>query len=680
MNALRRRLAARDDDESGFALIFVMLVTTLVMIGTATMLTVTVNNIVPSKQSQDALAAQAAARAGVQDFVANLNARCASYSIQACGWLGQSPTVTGALGGESWTVSPQNASSYLVNNGTVRVTSKGTGGGTRGVTRTVTADISGKPNVLRYTYFSNFETVGKAFLDSYFPARTVTVNDQAVADALGKPLGTTITWAGTSQAPSNAYTDDVCNALYYADPTNPAGVSSGRATTRAARTALPVGTDFAEDGSTQTPAQKLLGTSTAATRYAPCEVTLSKGMTFNGPVYSRDALYLSNGEWGSTTGPSFTVPTGEDLPAASTGWTAAPNPVTPFRTAAQLGGTPTTSSTSTAQLVQTSPFQLSLPTAANPQATCTYTGPTRIVLSGTTATVTSPQTTAAGGACYTSTGSGTGVVAAQVPVTSTTISVATGTGTTAPTFPGLALGANGDITTYSPSAGDLYVEGSLTSGKLSLVAAHDIVVTGDLKTGSAAATTNAYGEPSWNSANGAVDLIATNNVRVYHPVACKTGTATNGYCANDITGLYTTSQSGIVIQNDGTLRATHPSLQYCNLTPTKDCTTDVTAAGTTREIDAAVFALNGSLVTDNYSRGRALGGLLVKGGVYESHRGPTGQLWEIPTATSTRHNAGYKLQVSYLSYQAAGLPFVPVLRGGSITSPWQVISTSTGGS
>jgi len=112
MSAWRRRWAG-SDEEGGFALIFVMLVTTLVMMGTATM---------PdrhrgqhrTRQAESGRARRAGGRpvrrAGLR---CQLNTRCASYSIQACGWLTPSPTVTGSIGGESWTVTPQNAASYL---------------------------------------------------------------------------------------------------------------------------------------------------------------------------------------------------------------------------------------------------------------------------------------------------------------------------------------------------------------------------------------------------------------------------------------------------------------------------------------------------------------------------------------------------------------------------------------
>ncbi len=666
--------------ESGYALLLVMFVTVLVLIGTASMLTVTISNIAPARHSQDSDAATAAAEAGIQDYVAHLNAYCLSYSIQTCPWLTsqQSTAITATIGTESYSAAAQSWHDYLTaNGGTLRITSTGTSptGTTKQVSKTLVADISSTPSPLSFNYFSDYETLGKTFLDNYYGARTITISDSTEADAAGVPSGTKVVWSGTGLT-SAGYSDDVCEKLYYDDASN-AG-TLGRYTVEQNRPSLDSGTDFAENGSTATPTQQLVGASTAVTRYAPCEVTFSKGMTFTGPVYSHDALYLSNGEWGSTSGPAFHLPAAETrFPAASTAWQTTSSPAAPSATGAYrsyplVGGQPAEG------LVKSSPFDLSLPTAASPTATCTYTGPTRITLSGSTATVSSPLTAAGAGACYTSTGSGTGVVSAKVPVDITTINVqnaATGQAASL-SFPGLTVGANNDVTSYSQSKGDIYLEGTLSSGRLSLVSSDDVIVTGDVKATHTSAV-DSYGEPGWKS-GAAIDIVGTNNVRIYHPVKCKSGSASGSWCPNDITGLYTTTQASAVVNDDGSLKNAHPALQYCNLiSGSADCSNDQTSTTT---IEAAVFALNGSLYADNYDRGRAMGTLQITGGLYENHRGATGKQWEIPTSSSTRHNSGYKMQITYLNYQTAGLGYVPSLRTGNPNNPWQVVSVSTKGS
>jgi hypothetical protein len=96
------------------------------------------------------------------------------------------------------------------------------------------------------------------------------------------------------------------------------------------------------------------------------------------------------------------------------------------------------------------------------------------------------------------------------------------------------------------------------------------------------------------------------------------------------------------------------------------------------EIDAVVFALGGSLLTDNFNRGMKMGSATVVGGIYQLHRGATGQEWEMPPAATARANSGYKLQDTYLAMGAAGLPYIPALKSGSSKRSWNVVSVSAG--
>jgi hypothetical protein len=216
-------------------------------------------------------------------------------------------------------------------------------------------------------------------------------------------------------------------------------------------------------------------------------------------------------------------------------------------------------------------------------------------------------------------------------------------------------GSGGATATNAP--GDLYVEGP-NQGKLSLIAANDVVVTGDITNTSATAS------------NDAVDIVAGQNVRNYHPVTCADQTAADinatdaGWCPNDISGLYRG-----VLESNGVLDATHPAKQYTNLT-----------TGTARRIDAAMFALSGSFLTDNYNRGVALGTLTVNGGLYQSHRGANGVQWEFQTYDTKRATSGYSLQYHYVDLQHSGLPYAPPATGGSTARVWTVVSVSAGAS
>jgi hypothetical protein len=222
-----------------------------------------------------------------------------------------------------------------------------------------------------------------------------------------------------------------------------------------------------------------------------------------------------------------------------------------------------------------------------------------------------------------------------------------------------------DVTQYnrapgganSPSGpGDLYVDGN-NQGKLSLIAQNDVVVTGDVK--------NTSSDPTQD----AVDIVAGQNVRNYHPVQCVDQTPADingtdaGSCPNDITGLY----RGAILETNGVLLASHPAMQYTNLNATG-----------ARRIDAAIFALTGSFLTDNYNRGNPLGTLTVNGGLYQSNRGANGVQWEYQQTDATRATSGYSLQYHYVDLQHSGLPYAPPATGGSDTRIWNVVSVSAG--
>ena len=243
--------------------------------------------------------------------------------------------------------------------------------------------------------------------------------------------------------------------------------------------------------------------------------------------------------------------------------------------------------------------------------------------------------------------------------------------------------------------GDAYIEGSGISGQLSVIAENDIVVTGKLTAAQTTITNGSTGELTW-AEGGAAALVADQNVRVYRPISCADATVspdmadtTAGWCPNDITGLY----SGL--ESNGTLQSTHPALQYCNLTasttggvgadntgnPNAGCSSlSATGSGPVSEIDAVVFALNGSLLTDNYNRGVPMSSLTIKGGIYQLHRGATGEQWETQSADSSRASSGYLLQDDYVDVLPADLPYVPEFSGGTGGRDWNIVSISDGAS
>jgi hypothetical protein len=199
-----------------------------------------------------------------------------------------------------------------------------------------------------------------------------------------------------------------------------------------------------------------------------------------------------------------------------------------------------------------------------PNTGCLYTGPTRITLNpGGTMNVVSPRTTA-----------GPGVncpVGSNVPLPANGVvyvrSVPSAERVTC--APGGDNGVGypiaGDVTTrpdYDCNSGDVFVSGTLR-GRLTIGADHDVVIVDDLRYAGGTGGTDLLG------------LIATEYVWVYHPV----------------------------------------NLLGQNLTTALD---DL-------RIDAAILALNGSFVVQNYDKGATLDGLHVTGAIAQQWRGIVGQ-------------------------------------------------------
>jgi hypothetical protein len=239
------------------------------------------------------------------------------------------------------------------------------------------------------------------------------------------------------------------------------------------------------------------------------------------------------------------------------------------------------------------------------------------------------------------------------------------------------MGTAGTFGTNGP--GDLYLEGT-AANTMAIVAQNDLIVTNT----TAAATPASQG----------LMMIGQNNVRVYHPVKCRTTTSalisatTPGFCPNDTTGLYTS------VPADGA----RPDQQYTNLRP------DLASL----HIKGAVLALGnapihyscpaqpgtagicgGEFTVDNFDRGDspgvdALGWLTVTGTVGMAHHAPLGVEWEIPDTPgqSSRVYSGYQFAERYQNLkQAFALvdDVSGVLRTVSVTSSlWHVVSTSTG--
>lgn len=257
------------------------------------------------------------------------------------------------------------------------------------------------------------------------------------------------------------------------------------------------------------------------------KISFVSGDTINGPLHTNDALAIcGTPTFGRNAADKITVS------AASPGW---------FSTCGGSNPTFTGTYETSSAVLTPPPSNSQLATIAEPAFK--FTGQVRICLSGTSMTVGN------GGTC-------TGLYSGAIPAN------------------GVVYVANGACSTpYTPfettypetsTCGNAYVSGSY-SGQLTIAAANDIIVNGNVK----------------NSGGGMLGLIANNFVRVYHPFK------------NVVIGGETECQN---------------------------------AAGSVSNlvIEAAILAINHSFIVDNYQCGAQLGNLSLKGAIAQKFRGPVG--------------------------------------------------------
>lgn len=272
------------------------------------------------------------------------------------------------------------------------------------------------------------------------------------------------------------------------------------------------------------------------------------------------------------------------------------------------------------------------------------------------------------------------LTATDQTTTTTTVNTASSS-----TFPSMAdvtqynLGKNGTFDTSGP--GDLYVEGTSTRS-IALIGQNDVIVTGNLTTS----------DPN----NMALETIALNDTRIYHPVKCYDTNAgaiaatDPAFCPNDMTGLYST-----VLPTGN-----RPDQQYTNLRPDL---ANLTVHGVLFSLGIPETSINcpqppqgggvcgGEFTVDNYERGDSvgatpLGTLLIVGTLAMAHHGPTGEEWEISDTVgqTSRPYSGYQLGVKYQNVKNAVVQLnqdggVSGLQTTSTTSSlWHVVSVSTG--
>jgi Tfp pilus assembly protein PilX len=294
------------------------------------------------------------------------------------------------------------------------------------------------------------------------------------------------------------------------------------------------------------------------------------GDSINGPMFSRDDLAVSGTPtFGSTASDAI------DTPGCYTSTNTTPSAAncgTPGTTTGVVG----TLNTGVANEygLPSSDAQLEVIADGNNTANnngcyagdgCVFVGPTTIVLTGSTFTVTNANYN--GGVAKTGLSPSNGV-----------IYVANTTGQT-------CAGYTPYLSSYSVSnCGNATVSGTYSSS-FTIGTDNDIIINGNLTP----TTVNVSGNPSTPptpTGTALLGLIAADFVRIYHPLSSARSGSTDGSCGNG--------------NSNGSGSLTNPYIY------------------------AAILALNHSFIVDNYDCGSTLGKLNVYGAIAQMYRGPVG--------------------------------------------------------
>ena len=320
------------------------------------------------------------------------------------------------------------------------------------------------------------------------------------------------------------------------------------------------------------------------------DIQFATADTINGPLHTNDAFLACPGSRSGSPnrGPQFMGDTSTSYKPASGNR---------YRTAGGCSGSPyfaRAGDPSSVDPLTMPPTNGTLKREVNPAYTttpgCLYTGPTKVVLNNNgTMNVTSPTSPATANLSQGRCGTGNNLALPQngvlyvQNVPSPADAYTNTTPSPACTASGNRLGfpQEGDTTTYSCTAGDVFVEGTL-SGALTIAAENSIIATWhiDFQTGT--------------GGNDMLGLIANNYVEVYHPYG-KTCLARSGATCTS----WSSSSSNLNVPGRG-------------------------AAFTNVRINAAILSVNHSFRVQNYNNGSGLGTLNVTGAIAQRYRGIVG--------------------------------------------------------
>ncbi len=472
----RRRDPNGRTDDRGIALVVVVAAMAVITLFLTTSLYVVLSNAEPSRSSQDSKAAYAAAEAGVDEYLARLNATSGNYWVTgntdaanpALAATGAGQQVQGTNGaGARFRYQVLNPTE-IARDGKIRLMVTGISApgqaGTTGVTKTLTATLV-PSGFVKYVYFSDVEVLDPALMSAQ--VLFVTVN------------------GANSPAANRRYAmtkEDACGLRYY----------EGRSA---------AGFNLAGT----TPAVGVWNTSTNSWASAPGSITAglvrgiacseiqwTGGDTVRGALHSNDALQIGGAVTFTDPKTESSWPFCQTNPASNCWWNAGVPAANRPRYAAPMA------------LPVSNQSLRTIATDTTTNVGCYYTGPTRITFNGSQMTVFSPNTTSAPARCLNAANRANPQVITTIPQVIYVDQVA-----------GPCVGAGypvanesttvGVTTDYTCTRGTTFVQGTL-NGQVTVAAQDDIVITGDLT------YTNG------TNGNDVLGLVAGNNVWVYHPV------------------------------------------------------------------------------------------------------------------------------------------------------------------
>lgn len=337
------------------------------------------------------------------------------------------------------------------------------------------------------------------------------------------------------------------------------------------------------------------------------DIRFAPGDELVGPTRSNDAMLIRPGQLGGRQGPRFLGPVetgwdGRDASGTATGslW---------LRDASSTG------EPVFAEGVRPLPNgRLAMPETSRSLAEqardtgCAYQGPTYVRLDDARMHVVSPLTPSPPSGC----------VGTDLPLPDGEVLFVSNSTASVGSHPlGMPITATqggravGDVTTYSRTAGDVFVHGRL-QGQLTIAAENDVVIVGD----------TVYRQRGVDSSD-LLGLIADNNVWIYHPVR----RLYNGW--GQVTGYSNLASQGRNLPPFDRLPGNRSGMPGSATTWNDP------------EVDAAILALNRSFGVQNFN----LGAGFNCGGCALSVHGAIAQRWRGPVATaaagSTTVASGY---------------------------------------